>query len=67
MCEVYSPDQLNYGTGGPRDERMLYKPEEFLGTFHDWDIRYFFLGKVEREEGELHQGQSHVIQFWIKQ
>jgi len=68
LCEVYSPDQLNYGTGGPRDEKMLYKPEEFFATFQDWNIKHFFLGEVEREEGELHQGKSHVIQFYgIKQ
>lgn len=64
LCEVYSPDQLNYRTGGPRMETMLYRPEEFLTTFHGWDIKHFFLGEVEREEGELHQGKSHVIQFY---
>lgn len=64
LCEVYSPDQLSYGTGGPRVKEMLYQPEEFLTTFHDWKINHFFLGEVEREEGELHQGKSHVIQFY---
>lgn len=64
VCEVYSTKQLAYKTGGPRDESMLYRPEEFLTIFHDWDIKHFFFGEVERNEGQLHQGKSHVIQFY---
>ncbi|WP_232713513.1 class I SAM-dependent methyltransferase [Bacillus xiapuensis] len=64
LCEVYSADQLHYQTGGPRDIQMLYRPEELLNTFADWHILHFFMGEVERQEGRLHQGVSHVIQFY---
>ena len=64
LCEVYSTDQLKYKTGGPRNKEMLYRPEEFLTTFQHWQINHFFLGEVERYEGVLHQGKSHVIQFY---
>lgn len=64
LCEVYSTAQLEYQTGGPRNEAMLYRPEEFLTIFQNWDIQHFFLGEVEREEGVLHKGKSHVIQFY---
>lgn len=64
ICEVYSTEQLNYQTGGPRDIQMLYEPEEFLTVFKDWNIKHFFLGEVERKEGILHEGTSHVIQFY---
>ncbi|OZI11816.1 SAM-dependent methyltransferase [Bacillaceae bacterium SAS-127] len=64
LCEVYSTEQLDYKTGGPRDINMLYRPEEFLTTFSDWKIKHFFVGEVERQEGKLHQGLSHVIQFY---
>ncbi|MGD6818618.1 class I SAM-dependent methyltransferase [Metabacillus sp. 113a] len=63
VAEVYSPYQLSYGTGGPKDEQFLYKPEEFLQVFHDWRIVHFFMGEAERHEGDLHNGLSHVIQF----
>lgn len=64
LCEVYSVDQLKYKTGGPPDEQMLYRPEDFISVFRTWNIKHFFMGEVERAEGKLHQGTSHVIQFY---
>lgn len=63
VTEVYSYKQIPYNSGGPRDLNFLYKPEEFLQTFADWRIIHFFVGEVERYEGDLHNGLSHVIQF----
>jgi hypothetical protein len=63
ITEVYSQQQIPYNSGGPRDLNFLYKPEEFWQTFSDWRILHFFTGEVVRQEGELHNGLSHVIQF----
>jgi 2-polyprenyl-3-methyl-5-hydroxy-6-metoxy-1,4-benzoquinol methylase len=63
ITEVYSHYQLPYKSGGPKDESLLYKPEEFLKIFSDWKIIHFFMGEVERNEGDFHKGLSHVIQF----
>jgi hypothetical protein len=63
ITEVYSPYQLPYKSGGPKEESLLYKPEEFLKIFSDWKIIHFFMGEVMRDEGEFHKGLSHVIQF----
>ncbi|KAB8128987.1 methyltransferase domain-containing protein [Gracilibacillus oryzae] len=63
ITEVYSHYQLPYKSGGPQDLGMLYKPDEFLDTFSDWHIIHFFMGEVVRNEGEFHNGLSHVIQF----
>lgn len=65
VCEVYSPYQLlfEYGSGGPKDLTLLYRPEDFLGLFSDWKIHHFFMGEVVRHEGPGHNGLSHVIQF----
>ncbi|HZH60347.1 MAG TPA: class I SAM-dependent methyltransferase [Metabacillus sp.] len=63
ISEVYSSFQLPYKSGGPKDLELLYRPEEFLNTFSDWRIIHFFMGEVERKEGEFHNGLSHVIQF----
>ncbi|MFP7159667.1 class I SAM-dependent methyltransferase [Priestia aryabhattai] len=63
VTEVYSHYQIPYNSGGPQDISLLYQPEEFLQAFHDWRIVHFFVGKVVRHEGELHNGLSHVIQF----
>ena len=63
MTEVYSIHQIPYKSGGPRDIHLLYSPEEFLQTFSDWRIVHFFMGEAFRNEGELHTGLGHVIQF----
>jgi cyclopropane fatty-acyl-phospholipid synthase-like methyltransferase len=63
ITEVYSQKQIPYNSGGPRDINFLYRPEEFWQTFADWRILHFFMGEVVRNEGELHNGLSHVIQF----
>src|SRR5699024_899814 len=63
LTEVYSPYQIPYQSGGPKNQDFLYKPEEFLKTFSDWRIMHFFMGEVTRHEGELHNGLANVIQF----
>ncbi|MGG3562801.1 class I SAM-dependent methyltransferase [Neobacillus rhizosphaerae] len=63
ITEVYSRYQLPYNSGGPKDVGFLYTPEEFMQSFSDWRIVHFFMGEVERHEGEFHNGLSHVIQF----
>ncbi|HSI67204.1 MAG TPA: class I SAM-dependent methyltransferase [Planococcus sp. (in: firmicutes)] len=63
VAEVYSHYQLPYQSGGPKKSDFLYRPEELLQEFSDWRIIHFFLGEVIRNEGDLHKGLSHVIQF----
>jgi len=63
LAEVYSKHQIPYESGGPKDLDFLYGPEEFWETFRDWRIVHFFMGEVVRNEGKLHNGLSHVIQF----
>ncbi|WP_096200991.1 class I SAM-dependent methyltransferase [Bacillus sp. FJAT-45350] len=64
--EVYSTEQLAYGTGGPKDAKMLYKPEAVLQLFKDWSIIHFFYGEAIRHEGISHTGNCHVIQLLVK-
>lgn len=64
--EVYSKAQFAYKTGGPGNPDFLYDPQEILEVFQDDHIVHFFVGDVERYEGQLHQGKSHVIQFMIE-
>ncbi|MGM9928358.1 MAG: class I SAM-dependent methyltransferase [Bacillus sp. (in: firmicutes)] len=63
ITEVYSLYQIPYKSGGPQNIELLYTPEEFLEIFSDWQIVHFFMGEVVRNEGSLHNGLSHVIQF----
>ena len=65
LMEVYSTDQLGYGTGGPKEISMLYtlnELETMLGSSWDFEV----LHQTEREinEGEYHNGKSSVIQVF---
>lgn len=62
VTEVYAKEQIDYGTGGPKDVTYLYDMEDFE-VFSDWEHLHFEKKEVVREEGAGHSGLSHVIQF----
>jgi len=63
LMEVYSTNQINYATGGPKITDLLYQPDELLSIFANWHIPHFYFGEVVRHEGKLHNGNGHVIQI----
>lgn len=62
MLEVYSVDQLQYQTGGPPSENLLYTPEDVLHWLKDHKVLHFYYGEAFRKEGSKHTGTGHVIQ-----
>lgn len=64
--ELYSKEQINYKTGGPKNVEYLYDPCDILQVFKQDHIQHFYVGEQERQEGTLHCGQCHVIQFAIQ-
>ncbi|MED1559134.1 class I SAM-dependent methyltransferase [Bacillus paramycoides] len=66
MIEVYSKQQLNYGTGGPKDIDMLYDSIDILTWCEGHEVIHFFNGEQERIEGKGHTGLAHVIQVVIR-
>ncbi|MFZ4562346.1 MAG: class I SAM-dependent methyltransferase [Bacteroidales bacterium] len=59
----YSKEQLQFDTGGPRDEAMLFSLEEIKTDFSG--TRILFLDQMETlvEEGDYHRGKASVIQL----
>jgi SAM-dependent methyltransferase len=54
IIQGYTPKQLSYGTGGPKQEENLYTRamlESAFGDFRDM--------KIVEEEREIHEGTSH--------
>ncbi|WP_127531586.1 class I SAM-dependent methyltransferase [Paenibacillus kobensis] len=66
MLEVYSEEQLQYLTGGPRSEDLLYRAEDVLHWTRGHQVVHFFYGEQRRDEGALHHGIGHVIQAVIR-
>jgi SAM-dependent methyltransferase len=63
LLEGYRPEQLKYGTGGPKEVEQLYTRELLEKTFGDFaslDINEY---DAELHEGERHIGMSAVIDF----
>lgn len=62
IIEVYHKDQVNYETGGPRDEQFLYSRAELLEDLKEF--KKIEIHEVTREvhEGKYHHGQSKVVQ-----
>lgn len=66
MFEVYSEEQLQYGTGGPKRRDMLYDPKDVLKWIELYNCKHFFYGERTRHEGTFHTGLGHVIQCIIQ-
>lgn len=63
LLELYTPKQLEYGTGGPRDLELLATLEDLRQDLNG--LQFEIAQEVEREihEGQFHQGQSAVVQI----
>jgi SAM-dependent methyltransferase len=66
VFEVYSEEQLDYGTGGPPAKEMLYNPKDILEWINDYKCLHFYYGEAERHEGKKHSGACHLIQVVVK-
>lgn len=66
IFEVYSKYQINYDTGGPGMEEMMYDPCEVLELIRPYKCVHFYYGEADRKEGYRHTGIGHVIQVVIE-
>lgn len=63
LLEAYTPKQLEYGTGGPKNIDLLYDPEVIKKELSGLEMLHF--EEVERDihEGLGHRGLSSVLQI----
>lgn len=66
ICEYYHPDQINYGTGGPKDPTWMLTTELLRSELPTLDPLH--QAEIERDviEGKGHTGLAKVCQ-WIAQ
>lgn len=62
IIEGYTPKQLQYGTGGPKDENLLITKDNLLKELPN--LNFKVCNEVVREvvEGQLHTGMAAVVQ-----
>jgi SAM-dependent methyltransferase len=61
LLEGYRPEQVAYGTGGPRTLSHLYTEPLLRGAFADLEILELAAYDAVIEEGERHRGMSALI------
>lgn len=66
ISELYTVNQLAYGTGGPPVKELLVNPLHLQEQFAQFFPQHVYIGEVERFEGKLHTGLAHVIQTAYK-
>jgi hypothetical protein len=54
IIQGYTPKQLTFGTGGPKQVENLYTRAMLEGAFRDFRDM-----KIIEEEREIHEGTSH--------
>lgn len=59
----FSKKQLQFSSGGPKEESMLFSQEELKEDFSDLHFRSIELLEKEVDEGDFHRGKASVIQM----
>lgn len=63
ILEAFHPRQLQYQSGGPKQETMLYSPDLLLGDFKDLEILLLEVREVILNEGTYHQGPAYITRL----
>jgi SAM-dependent methyltransferase len=61
VLEAFSEQQLDRGTGGPREAELLYRLDELEADFEELTIRSIEGLDVELAEGRYHRGLANVV------
>ena len=66
LLHGYTPEQINFGTGGPPNADHMYTIQMLNDAFHDLDILVNRSYHAEISEGKGHSGMSALIDFVAK-
>ena len=66
ILEAYDKRQLDYGTGGPPVEDMLYTEDELNEDFRNHRILHSEHLITDIHEGKYHDGRSSVLRFVVE-
>ncbi len=63
ILEAFRPDQLVFGSGGPKDPAMLYRATDLRADFADLAVAELEEVEVVLDEGAFHQGRGAVVRM----
>ena len=62
VLEAYAPDQIERGTGGPKDPSLLAPLDVILGELNGLQIEHGAAMVRNVREGRYHTGEASVVQ-----
>jgi len=65
LLEVFSKEQINYPTGGPKNPDMLYSINELKDDFKGLTIGFLEKTTKVLSEGTHHNGQAETIRMLV--
>ncbi|MDA3929156.1 MAG: class I SAM-dependent methyltransferase [Prolixibacteraceae bacterium] len=66
ILQGFSKEQINYQSGGPKEETMLFSPKELEVDFKDLSIVMISKTEENLNEGEFHKGKASLINLVAK-
>ena len=66
LIHGYTPEQIHYGTGGPKDVSLMYTEATFTHSFTNSEIHLLEKYEATISEGPGHNGKSAMIDFVAK-
>ena len=66
LIHGYTPKQIKYGTGGPKDVSLMYTEATFTSLFNPSEIHFLEEYEATISEGPGHSGKSSMIDFVAK-
>ena len=63
LLEGFHKNQIEYDSGGPKDEKMLYNLRELFADFPNLKILRATKMKTKLNEGKYHQGLAEVVRL----
>ena len=63
LIHGYTPKQIKYGTGGPKDVSLMYTEKTFTRSFNISEIHFLEEYEATISEGPGHSGKSSMIDF----
>ncbi|MDG1011075.1 MAG: class I SAM-dependent methyltransferase [Amylibacter sp.] len=66
LIHGYTPKQIQYGTGGPKDVSLMYTKKTFTRSFNPSEIHLLEEYEATISEGPGHSGKSSMIDFVAK-
>lgn len=66
ILEAFTPAQLHYNSGGPKEISMLYTASTLRQDFHPLQVQYCEEVLTTLDEGPYHQGMAAVVRLVAK-